>query len=133
MHRAGSHATTIHPELECLNKTVKVGVIHVMMKSFSPILTNVKHCILWLGLIIHRVEASDILEEPVEVGVRAREKIYIRKCISVCNQKSTHLGLMVASKRGKNRFLMMSWKFSTLLWVLEGKYFGKGTEGEIWA
>ena len=61
------------------------------MKLHFPILTDVKHCILWLGFIINRVKASDILEEAVEVGVGAREKIYIRKYIYV-NKKVLTLG-----------------------------------------
>ena len=38
----------------------------------SPGNITIKHGILRLGLVVHRVEAADILEELVEVGVRGR-------------------------------------------------------------
>ena len=52
-----------------------------MITPFCQILTDIKHCILWLGFIVHRVKASDILEEAMQVGVGAGEKMNIWKVI----------------------------------------------------
>ena len=53
-------------------KFLEKTAIFLRRATASPGNITIKHGILRLGLVVHRVEAADILEELVEVGVRGR-------------------------------------------------------------
>ena len=95
-HHEGGHQVldwtslaTVRTEVECVEATLRsqlvedsevgegvveiVGIRRVLMPA--PLVrcwyVTVKHCILWLRLVIHRVKPTDILEELVEVRMGA--------------------------------------------------------------
>ena len=79
-------------------------------------LTNVKHGVLWLGLVVHTVETRHVLKESVKIRMRTEWLgALIQGALTIW---SIYLGSTVTSKRGWNRHLRMSWKLATLLWVL---------------
>ena len=51
---------------------VRVGRVLPLCPLLGGGHVRIKHWVLWLGLVIHRVKANYILQETVEVGVGGR-------------------------------------------------------------
>lgn len=107
----GSRAKTTRQVWAHLNVYIVVGGQNKVV-----MLTDVKHGVLWLGLVVYTVETRHVLKESVKIRMGTEWLGALRQ--GALTIWSIYLGSTVTSKRGWNRHLRMSWKLATLLWVL---------------